>query len=125
VCTDLDQVGQIRLAQGQQFHCTFQEEQLTAKLAEVPDLPCSAVRVILADGEITLACRVFFEVRISGVVKTDGCQLSVEITRGPAGFVDTVQDRIDQELQRMVGASVCIDQVTIGGGEMAIGGYGK
>jgi hypothetical protein len=125
VCTDLDQVGQIRLAQGQRFGCTFQEEQFTAKLAEVQDLPCSAVRVTLADGRIALACRVFFEVRISGVVKTDGCRLSVEITQGPAGFVDTVQDWIDQELQRMVGASICIDQVTVGGGEMAIGGYGK
>jgi len=125
VCTDLDQVGQMRLAPGQRFDCTFQEQQLTAKLAEVRDLPCTSLRVILDDGEITLVCRVFFEIRISGVVKTDGCRLSVEITRGPAGYVDSVQDRIDQELQRMVGASVCVDEVAIGGGEMAIGGYGR
>jgi hypothetical protein len=125
VCTDLDQMGQMVLASGQRFDCTFQEEQLTAWLAGVPDLPCSAVRVILADGEITLACRVLFEFRVSGVVKTDGCQLSVEITRGPVGFVDAVQDRVDQELQRMVGASVCVDEVAIEDGEMAIGGYSK
>ncbi len=125
VCTDLDQVGQIKLAPGQRFGCTFHEEQFTAKLAEVPDLPCSGARVILADGEISLRCYVLFEVRISGVVKTDGCQLSLEITQGPAGFVDAVQDRIDQEMQRMAGKSVCIDQIAIGDGEIAIGGYGK
>ena len=125
VCTDLDQVGQIKLAPGQRFGCTFREEQFTAKLAEVPDLPCSSARVILADGEISLRCYVLFEVRVSGVVKTDGCQLSLEITQGPAGFVDAVQDRIDQEMQRMAGESVCIDQIAIGDGEITIGGYGK
>ena len=125
VCTDLDQVKQIELARGQRFGCTFTQQQLTAKLAEVPDLPCSRAQVVVADGEITLICQVLFEVRISGVLKTDGCQPSLEITSGPAGFIDALQSRADQELQRIAGESVCIDQIVIGDGQITIGGYGK
>lgn len=125
VCTDLAALGYIPIAQGQRFRCTAYQDQLNEQLRDVQDLPCSDISIALDDEQFTFTCQVGIEIKGSGVVQVNNCQVDIQITEGTIGFAEALQLLVDNLLPKLPYEELCFDQVAIDDGQMELAGYGR
>jgi hypothetical protein len=125
VCNDLDQLGQLTIVPGQRFTCTIHESDLTKRISQQPGIPCSDVNITFADDEVQLTCRMRIRLRAVGTVKAENCRMSIQIVRGTIGFTQVVQELLDENAQLVPYDLICVEEATIGDGEIEIKGYGR
>ena len=125
VCDGLTTIGQLTLMPGQAFACTVSQEALNEQLRQQPDLPCSDVGVTLTDGEIRLVCQMGIRLTATGTVDVQDCRMSITIVKGTIGFTQVVQTLLDEGLLLVPYDKVCVEQATVGNGEIAVSGYGR
>ena len=105
--------------------CTVHQDKMTEQLQNIPDMPCSEVSMTLDDGQFVFTCKMGIQIRASGAVQVDNCQLDIEITEGTLGAADVVQLLIDQLLPKLPYEKICFDQATIDDGQLVLAGYGR
>ena len=113
------------LVPGQRFECTISEEQFLEQIRGQPDVPCSTVDATFDEDQIGLVCRLGIRITATGTAKAEDCRLVVQITKVTAGFTRVVQDLVNAQLAAIPYDRVCIEQVTVDGGEIAVSGYGR
>jgi len=123
VCDDIEQIGALCIAPGQSFQCTVRQEQLSAQIAQQPNVPCSEVKVTLDDGQIAVSCRMGLRLSATGVVEIEDCRASIRVTRATMGFTQIVQELLDENMQLMPYDLICVEQVEIDDGQMTIAGH--
>lgn len=110
---------------GQQFTCTIHEDDLTEQINRQPDIPCSNVNITFADDEVQLTCQMGIRLKAIGAVKAENCRMSIQIVRGTIGFTQVVQELLDENAQLVPYDVICVEEATIGDGEIEIKGYGR
>jgi hypothetical protein len=115
----------MRIAPGQRFDCTISEEYLNQQVSQVPDLPCSDVNITLQDGLVKLSCRMAIRVNAAMEVEAEGCRLNLRVTKAPLGTARILQDLIDTQTAIVPYDAVCVEQATVGEGQIEISGYGR
>jgi hypothetical protein len=118
-------LGQLTIVPGQQFACTIRQEDLTRRINQQPDIPCSDVSITMANGEVQVTCWLGVKLNATGVVRVGNCRMSIRIVRGTVGFTQVVQNLLDTNAQLVPYDAICVEQATIGDGEIAIRGYGR
>jgi len=126
VCNSLDGIQGLTLEPGQSFDCTFDQQELTQRLGEQPDLPCSSVDVVLENGEAVVTCHMgLLELTAVGVVEVEECEMSIRIVRGTAGFAQLAQEMLEANAQLFPIDRICVESAEIGDGTIEISGYGR
>ena len=125
VCDSLDQMEGLTIAPGQQFFCTIGQQDLTRRINQQPDLPCTNVEVTFASGEIGLTCSLGIKLQATGVVQVENCRMSIRIVKGTVGFTQVVQGLIDEYAQLVPEDLICVEEATVGDGVVEISGYGR
>ena len=110
---------------GQRFSCTIGQQDLTDRINQQPDVPCTNVQVTFADGEIGLACTVGIRLRATGVTEVENCRVSIRIVKGTIGFTQVVQGLIDEYAQLVPEDLICVEEATVGDGTITVSGYGR
>jgi hypothetical protein len=115
----------LTIVPGQQFACTIYAADLSKRINQQPDIPCSDVSIAMADDEVQLTCRMGIRLNATGVVQVSDCRMSIQIVRGTIGFTQVVQDLLDQNAQLVPYDLICVEEATIGEGKVEISGYGR
>jgi hypothetical protein len=110
---------------GQRFDCTITEAYMNGLMQGVQGNPCQSTSIALDDGQFTLSCRMGFSLKATGVAQVEDCRVTLQITGGTPGFTRVVQDMLNTQMALIPYDVVCVDQVTIDNGQMALAGHGR
>jgi hypothetical protein len=125
VCDSLDQAQQMTILPGQRFSCAIGQQDLTDRINQQPDVPCTDVQVAFENGEIRLTCAMGIRLQAIGAAQVADCRLSIRIVRGTIGFTQVVQGLIDESAQLVPEELICVEEATVGDGVIEISGYGR
>jgi hypothetical protein len=126
VCDSLYELANIqKLAPGQTFQCTIQQQELTDLANNYPDSPCSEARFGFDDGEIDVVCRMGLRMQATLAPKLDDCRVAIVVLDGTPGFRRIVQELITTQFNVIRYDSICVDQIVIDDGQLTVGGYGR
>jgi hypothetical protein len=115
----------MRLAPGQPFECTIQEETFTELANSYEESPCTWTQITLDDGEIRVQCQMGLTMSATLAAQAKDCRIELQVLRGTFGFTSVVQGLIDNQFKAIRYDEVCVEQVDIDNGEAYIAGSGR
>jgi hypothetical protein len=125
VCTGLDDVATLDPVPGQHFECTVRQETLTDLANDYEESPCSETLITLDNGKIEVACWMGIKMSATLEAWSEACQIEIRVVKGTFGFTQVVEDLIATYFDVIRYDTVCVDQLVVDDGEVAIAGYGR